>query len=185
MSHGGNPKVFKTNRKFSGIGARNTCVSTTEKRSNGLEGPAIPTGLHVSTVWPDGEKLQQKHEISSNLLKEEWGSIMCVGENPAFYDFYFQACLKGNSVTTDLALNQRQYKMISILRVEANRRWGMNIKVPGQWLSFSSILSNFHESQYHLRWMKHRCTIQIIWIIEFNRSKDSDDNWFLYLTLGL
>ena len=48
---------------------------------------------------------------------------MClVGENPAFYDFSFQACLKGNSVTTDLALNQRQYKMISIMRVEANRR---------------------------------------------------------------
>ena len=87
-------------------------------------------------IW----KLQQKHEISSNLLKEEWGAILClVGGNPAFYDFYFQACLK---ITTDLVVNQRQYKMISILRVKANRSWGMNIKVPGQWLSFPSILSS-------------------------------------------
>ena len=105
-------------------------------------------------------------EISSNLLKEEWGAILClVGENPAFYDFYFQACLK---ITTDLVVNQRQYKMISILRVKANRSWGMNIKVPGQWLSFPSILSNFHVSQDHLRWMKQT----------WNLSKISHDRIF-------
>ena len=113
-------------------------------------------------IW----KLQQKHEISSNLLKEEWGAILClVGGNPAFYDFYFQACLK---ITTDLVVNQRQYKMISILRVKANRSWGMNIKVPGQWLSFPSILSNFHVSQDHLRWMKQT----------WNLSKISHDRIF-------